>query len=80
MPVIFLNEYLHNTRYSQVQENRAFLSKIVKTIIFCDRQGIALRGHRDDGMIHFDDHEDKGNEGNFRSLLRLRVEAGDLVL
>ena len=41
---------------------------------FCGRQGIALRGHRDD------DTSSSFNKGNFRALLALRADAGDKVL
>ncbi|KAG8174416.1 hypothetical protein JTE90_001306 [Oedothorax gibbosus] len=40
------------------------------------RQGIALRGHRDYGDFNLDAIPDD-NEGNFRALLRMRIEAGD---
>lgn len=67
---------------NQVEENRRLLSPVIKTVIFCGRQGLALRGHRDGGII--DDLEGDQifteNEGNFRALLRLRVESGDEIL
>ena len=40
---------------------------------YCGRQGIALRGHRDDGFVFKHDHEDQ-NEGNFRELIRLMAD------
>ena len=43
-----------DTRRNQVLENRQRLIPIVKTIIFCGRLGIALRGHKDDGIIDID--------------------------
>lgn len=50
------------------------IQPIIKTIIFCGHQGIALRGHRDSGPI---DLQHNQNDGNFRALLRFRVEGGD---
>ena len=36
-----------------IQKNRQMLHSIVETIILCDRQNIALRGHRDSGTARF---------------------------
>lgn len=61
----------------EIQQNRKKIQPIIKTIILCGRQGIALRGHRDSGPI---DLQHNTNDGNFRALLRFRVEAGDKEL
>ena len=45
------------------------LRSLLKCLEFCGRQGIALRGHRDD------DTSTSFNKGNFKALLR--VDAGD---
>ena len=37
----------------QVASNRTFLKSIISCIEFCGRQGIALRGHRDDILTQF---------------------------
>ena len=39
---------LSTLRQERVKQNRLKLRSIVETTIFCGRQGIALRGHRDD--------------------------------
>lgn len=43
---------------------------------------MALRGHRDGGLLDNVEGEQifTENEGNFRALLRLRVESGDEIL
>ncbi|XP_065177014.1 52 kDa repressor of the inhibitor of the protein kinase-like [Sycon ciliatum] len=61
---------------ARVKENRAKLFSIVKCLEFCGRNGLALRGHRDDG----DALDDSWKQGNFKSLVNFRVEAGDDVL
>lgn len=63
----------------KVEENRRLLSPVIKTVIFCGRQGLALRGHRDGYLLDNVEGEQMftENEGNFRALLRLRVESGD---
>ncbi|KAI6647735.1 52 kDa repressor of the inhibitor of the protein kinase-like [Oopsacas minuta] len=70
---------LSDTRRNQVLENRQRLIPIVKTIIFCGRLGIALRGHNDDGIIDIGTAI-SGREGNFRALLAFRVDSGDSIL
>ena len=64
-------------RKNQAEENRLKLKSIVKTIIFCGRQGIALRGKIESGEVLSNDSE---SDGNFRALLRFRVDAGDDML
>jgi len=54
------------------------LSPIIEIIIFCGRQNISLRGHRDFGLLDF--KEPIENDGNFRGLLRLKVQSGDINL
>ena len=71
---------LDSARNRQANENRKRLLPIVKTIIFCGRQNIPLRGHRDDGALKQDGDDSSvvsSASGNFRALLQFRVEAGD---
>jgi hypothetical protein len=51
----------------------------------CAVQNIALRGRRDDGNLLNPSDSDSSciteiNDGNFRTLLRLRIDAGDIEL
>ncbi len=73
----------------QVEENRQRLIPIVKTILLCGRQNIALRGHRDDHQLPILNQQiatennssaSCTNEGNFRALLMFRIDAGDIAL
>lgn len=61
---------------ARVAQNRKKLQSILKTVIFCGRQNIPLRGHRDDSRHLSED----GNHGNFQALLEFRIDAGDKVL
>jgi len=71
---------LDSHRLKIVKENRERLKPIITTIIFLGKQNIPIRGHRDNGSI-FDNHDKPlGNEGNFRELLKFRMESGDLLL
>ena len=58
-----------------IEDNRRKLIPIIETVILCGRQNFALRGHRDDAT-----NWDKGNPGNFQSLLNYRIKGGDTVL
>ena len=64
----------------QIALNRQKLASIFKTIVFCGRQDIALRGHHDNITDIERDLSDTKNHGNFWALLNFRVDSGDTVL
>jgi len=66
---------LNSSRQKVVEENRNRLSHIIRTIEFCGRQEIPLRGRRDAGAFSL--NEIDCNDGVFKAGLRLRVEAAD---
>ena len=70
-----LNTILANRIYA----NRQKLISIIKTVEFCGRQNIALRGHRDNATSVEKDILGTANHGNFLALLNFRVDAGDVV-
>lgn len=70
-------EFLLNTHAKEVQRNRSALQSIIKTLVLCGQQGIALRNHCDDGDLFKDMNE---NEGNFQALLEAQIDAGDSSL
>ena len=49
----------------------------MKTIIFCGKQNIPLRGHRDDAKYL---SKSNINPGNFQAFLDFRIDSGDKVL
>ena len=57
-----------------VRRNRAVMTSIVKCLELCGRQGIAVRGHRDDST------SDELNQGKFKAIVDFRIESGDQVL
>lgn len=67
-----IGEQLNKAVTSQIAENRKRLYPIVKTILFCGHQNIALRGHRESGSSL--------NWGNFKALLLFRIDSGDVIL
>ncbi|XP_054263675.1 52 kDa repressor of the inhibitor of the protein kinase-like [Macrosteles quadrilineatus] len=71
---------LNTAQKALVEENKRKLIPIIKTIMFCGIQNIPLRGHRDDGEllnVSTETEQDRRNDGNFRALLRFRIDAGD---
>ena len=71
---------LNQTLMERVASNRQKLSSIFKTVVFCGRQNIPLRGHRDNATDLERDDLEVENHGNFRALLDFRVDAGNTAL
>ena len=76
-----IDQQLSSQRAQVIANNRAKLRSIAATIIFCGKQAISLRGHRDDwsDLLECDD-ESRKQGGNFHALLQFRIAAGDEVL
>ena len=55
----------------EVADNREYLKSILETLLFCARQGIAIRGHRE--------NEESINKGNYQELLNLRSKDNDII-
>jgi hypothetical protein len=72
-----ITEQLSIERSRQIEQNRNILLSVIKTIILYSMQEIALRGSNDFGNVM---NINSFNDGNFRALLRLRVDSGDTIL
>ena len=72
-----IDQQLNSERSKWVAENCTKLRSIAATVIFCGRQGIALRGYHDDGPVV--QTETEVNYGNFQALLQFHIDAGDTV-
>ena len=78
---VTVEQQLQSHAAQTVQRNRATLLSILKCVVFCGRQNIALRGHRDESPVFQDGcFQVTGNPGNFISLLQFRINAGDSQL
>mgnify|MGYP000751363744 FL=1 len=73
-PAARIDVSISDSNSSTVSRNREILKSIIKCLEFCGRQGIALRGHRDD------ETSSSFNHGNFKALLDLRIDAGDTTI
>lgn len=69
-----IDQQLDTLLQQQIAKNREILSSLFKTVIFCGRNNIPLRGRRDD------DRTDETLQGNFQALLHFRVDSGDKLL
>ena len=57
----------------KVKKNRSILAAIIKLIKFCVRNGIAVRGHREDGPLN--SNEISKESGNLKSLINSRIKS-----
>ena len=58
-------------------ENKQVVECLLKVVLLCGKQGLALRGHRDDNVL-WTEHEE-GNQGNFIEFVRFRAEADEIL-
>ena len=65
-------------RKTRINNNREKMKSIFKTVIFCGKQNIAFRGHRDDASAR--ESKELCNTGNFQQLLDFRIESDDRIL
>ena len=65
---------LNTARKEQVSRNTRVVKSLLKCVAFCGKQGISLRGHRDDSTA-----SESVNTGNFMQLVQFRAE-NDAVL
>ena len=65
---------LLDTQAQRIMEtNQKVIESLFKVAILCGKQGLAMRGHRDD-RIQWEDEDRGSNEGNFVQLVRFRAE------
>ena len=77
-PSIRIDHNVNEDSVERVKTNRSILTVIIKSIEFCGRNGIAVRGHRDNDALTSSDISKK--LGNLRSLINFRIGAGDKIL
>ena len=71
---VAIDEQLNQITYRQIQQNREKMRSIIKTVVFCGQNAVALRGARDDSP------DDETLQSNFQALLAFRVDSGDKTL
>ena len=54
---------------TEFNQNKAALTSLVQCVIYCGKQGIPFRGHRDDSTT-----DPQSNRGNFQALVEFRAQ------
>ena len=75
-----VEQQLQTQAFDVIQRNRAILRSILKAVIFCGRQNIALTGHCESKLATDEESKHMGNSWNFQALLRFGMDAGDQIL
>lgn len=65
---------LHRRNEDKLKRNREIIKVVIQAIKLCGRQGLVRGGH-DSSNLELD--TPIHNDGNFRSLLRYRIDSGD---
>jgi len=79
-PTLAVNNILDEKANKIIENNRKVIESLLKIVAFCGKQGIALRGHRDDKITWIEDEEKAAvNEGNFIELVRFRAETDQVL-
>ena len=73
---IHLDARMTEASKKRIDANRAILLSIIRCLELAGRQGISLRGHRDNLSEDINDSP----QGNFHALIRFAVASGDTVL
>ena len=73
-----VNVIMDNEVQRIMNTNQKVLESLIKIVLLCGKQGLALRGHRDDKIGWTDDASDS-NEGNFVELVRFRAETDPVL-
>ena len=69
-----IDQQISNLLQQQIKRNHEILKSLFKTLIFCGKNNIALRGPRDD------DTQNASLSGNFQARLEFRIDSGDQTL
>ncbi|XP_062505053.1 52 kDa repressor of the inhibitor of the protein kinase-like [Corticium candelabrum] len=75
-----VEQQLQTQAFDVIQRNRAILRSILKAVIFCGRQNIALRGHCESKLATDEESKHVCNSRNFQALLWFGMDAGDQIL
>jgi translation initiation factor 2 gamma subunit (eIF-2gamma) len=77
--IVSIDKQIDKVHHQLALENQEKLKPIIKTIILRGRQYLPLRAHRDYVIFNIE-QKLESNEGNFRALLRARIDSGDTNL
>ena len=75
-PTKSIDTILNRECQLQMERNAKVIASLLQVVLLCGKQGIALRGHRDD---HISWHEALTNHGNFIELVRFRAVTDSIL-
>ena len=75
IPGSSLEDCIRKVSREEIARNRLIVRSLAEAVLFCGRQCIALRGHRDDSSS-----DEDGNKGNFLSLIDYAIKSGNKTL
>lgn len=76
-PLQAIDTLLDNELKRVMETNPKVIESLFKVVMLCGKQGLALRGHRDDSINW--EEEGSSNEGKFVQLLRFRAETDPIL-
>lgn len=63
-----------------IENNKKVIESLLRIVMLCGKQGLALRGHRDDNIVWTNKGEgESDNHGNFIELVRFRAESDEVL-
>ena len=75
-----IDTQLNKETQEKMEENQKVIQSLLRIVMLCGKQGIALHGHKDDHITWTNDDElDAENEGNFIELVRFRAKTDDVL-
>ena len=77
-PCQAIHTLLDSEAKRMMESNQKVIESLLKIVLLCGKQGLALRGHRDD-TINWEDEDGSSNDGNFVQLVRFRAETDPIL-
>lgn len=67
-PALAISTIVSSSTQQIMENNQKVVESLLKIVLLCGKQGLALCGHRDDRIIWSDISDEHSNEGNFVEL------------
>ena len=77
-PTTAVNVVMDTAAKQLMERNKMVIESLLKITILCGKQGLPLRGHRDDG-VDFGQGSVSSNQGNFIELVHFRAETDEVL-
>ena len=79
-PSAAVNTIVDTEARRRLEKNQKVIESLLKVVMVCGKQGLALRDHRDDSIEWKDlDEKESPNQGNFVELVRFRAETDEVL-